>query len=198
MKEKLTRNIGLKVLSIILATILWLVITNVDDPVTSEDFFNVPVEIINKDAIASRDLIYEIIEGEAIDFTVAARRSIADDLTVSDFKVTVDFAKLSDVYAVTINITCPRYGEDVTVTEGLYQVMKVNLEELAEKPFKVNVVQKGEPSEGYYVGEKTASTIIRVSGPKSKIERIKDIVVEVDVSEVSEKFRAIEEPKALD
>ena len=198
MKEKLTRNIGLKVLSIILATILWLVITNVDDPVTTEDFFNVPVEIINKDAIASRDLVYEIIEGEAIDFTVAARRSIADDLTVSDFKVTVDFAKLSDVYAVTINIVCPRYGEDVTVTEGLYQVMKVNLEPLEEKDFKVNVVQKGEPSEGYYVGEKTASTIIRVSGPKSKIERIKDIVVEVDVSEVSEKFRTIEEPKALD
>jgi YbbR domain-containing protein len=198
MKEKLTRNIGLKVLSIILAAILWLVITNVDDPVSTEDFFNVPVEIINKDAIASRDLVYEILEGEAIDFTVAARRSIADDLTVSDFKVTADFAKLSDVYAVTINISCPRYGEDVTVTDGLYQVMTVKLEELDEKHFKVNVVQKGEAAEGYYVGEKTASTIIRVTGPKSKIERIKDIVVEVDVTGVSGTFRAIEEPKALD
>jgi len=198
MKEKLTRNIGLKVLSIILAAILWLVITNADDPVSTEDFFNVPVEIINKDAIASRDLIYDIIEGEAIDFTVAARRSIADELTVSDFKVTADFAKLSDVYAVTINISCPRYGEDVTVTDGLYQVMKVNLEQLSEKHFKVNVVQKGKAAEGYYVSEKTASTIIRVSGPKSKIESIKDIVVEVDVSEVTEPFRAIEEPKALD
>jgi YbbR domain-containing protein len=198
MKEKLTRNIGLKVLSVILAAILWLVITNVDDPVKSEDFTNVPVEILNEDAIASLDQVYEIIEGETIDFTVAARRSIADNLTTSDFKVTADFAKLSDVNAVTINITCPRYGDDVTVTDGLYQVMKVNKEDLAEKHFKVNVIQKGEPAEGYYVAEKTANTILRVSGPKSKIERIKDVIVEVDVTEISGSFRTTEEPKALD
>jgi YbbR domain-containing protein len=198
MKEKLTRNIGLKVLSVILAAILWLVITNVDDPVKSEDFTNVTVEILNEDAIASLGQVYEIIEGETVDFTVAARRSIADNLTSSDFKVTADFAKLSDVNAVTINITCPRYGDDVTVTDGLYQVMKVNKEDLAEKHFKVNVIQKGEPAEGYYVAEKTANTILRVSGPKSKIERIKEVIVEVDVTEISGSFRTPEEPKALD
>ncbi|MDF2941399.1 MAG: hypothetical protein K0S01_257 [Herbinix sp.] len=198
MKEKLTRNIGLKVLSIILAAILWLVITNVDDPVKTKDFTNVTVDILNESAITSLDQVYEVIEGGTIDFTVAARRSIADNLSTSDFKVTADFAKLSDVYAVTINISCPRYADDVTVTDGLYQVMKVNLEDLDEKHFKVNVVQKGEPAEGYYVAEKTANTILRVSGPKSKIERIKEIIAEVDVTDISGTFRTTEEPKALD
>lgn len=198
MKEKLTRNIGLKILSIILAVILWLVITNVDDPVTTHPFYNIPVEILNEDAIASLGQVYDILEGESIDFTVAARRSIADKLTSSDFEITADFSKLSDVNAVTINISCPRYGDEVTVTNGLYQVMKVNLEELAEKHFKVNVVQRGEPTKGYYVAEKTANTIIRVSGPKSKIERIAQIVVEVDVTDVAGSFRTTEEPKALD
>jgi len=198
MKEKLTRNIGLKVLSVILAAILWLVITNVDDPVMTEDFTNVTVEILHEDAITSLDQVYEVLEGETIDFTVAARRSIADNLTSSDFRVTADFEKLSDVYAVTINISCPRYADDVTVTDGLYQVMKVNLEELEEKHYKVNVVQKGEPAEGYYIAEKAANTILRVSGPKSKMERIKDVIVEVDVTEISGSFRTTEEPKALD
>ncbi|MBB2181916.1 hypothetical protein H0486_03385 [Lachnospiraceae bacterium MD1] len=198
MKEKLTKNIGLKILSVILAAIMWLVITNVDDPVVPVDFRNVPVTILNEEEIAYLDQVYEIVEGETIDFTVAARRTIADNLAVSDFKVTADFAKLSDVNAVTINISCPRYGDDVTVIDGLYQVMKINREELVEKHFKVNVVLKGEPAEGYFIGEKTASTILRVSGPKSKIERIKDIVVEVDVDQVSGSFRTIEEPKALD
>jgi len=198
MKEKLTRNIGLKVLSLILAAILWLVITNVDDPVTTKYFDNVPVQILNEDEITKLGQVYEIVEGKTINFTVAARRSIKDNLTVSDFKVTADFSKLSDVNAVTINIYCPRYGSEVTVTNGLYQVMKVNLEALAEKHFKVNVIQKGEPAEGYYVAEKTANTIIRVSGPKSKIERIAEIVVDVDVSDVAGSFRTSEEPKALD
>lgn len=198
MKEKLTRNIGLKVLSIILAAILWLVITNVDDPVVTKPFFDVPVKIINDTEITDRDLVYDIIEGKTIDFTVAARRSIKEKLTVSDFTVTADFSKLSEVNAVTINIYSPRYGSEVTVTEGKYQMMKVELEELAEKPFKVNVVQKGEPADGYYVAKKTAKTILKVKGPKSKIERIAQIVVEVDVSDMAESFRTPEEPKALD
>ncbi|MDD3174343.1 MAG: CdaR family protein [Herbinix sp.] len=198
MKEKLTRNIGLKILSIILAAILWLVITNVDDPITPRNFNNVPVEILNANEVTNLGQVYDILEGETIDFTAAARRTIADNLTVSDFKVTADFSKLSDVNAVTINISCPGYEDDVTITNGLYQVMKVSLEELAEKHFKVNVVQKGEPAEGYYVYEKTANTILRVSGPKSKIESIAQIVVDVDVTEVAGSFHTSEAPKALD
>jgi YbbR domain-containing protein len=198
MKEKLTRNIGLKILSIILAALLWLVITNVDDPITQKPFYNVPVEILNKSVLTDLNQVYEITEGATIDFTVAARRNITDDLTVSDFKVTADFSKLSDVNAVTIDIKCPRYGDEVTVAKGLYQVMKVDLEELTQKNFKVNVVQIGEPADGYYVAEKTASTIINVSGPKTKMERIAEIVAEVDVTGVAGSFRTNEKPKALD
>ena len=105
MKEKLTRNIGLKILSIVLAAILWLVITNIDDPIKTKNFYNVPVEILNEDAIASLNQVYDIKEGETIDFTVAARRSIIENLALSDFRVTADFSKLSDVNAVTIDIT---------------------------------------------------------------------------------------------
>ncbi len=201
MKEKLTRNIGLKILSIILAAILWLVITNVDDPITPKSFTNVPVKILNTDAIdaiSTKDMVYEIVEGATIDFTAAARRSIADNLSVSNFEVTADFTKLSDVNAVTIDIKCPRYGDDVKITEGLYQVMKINLEELINKNFKVTVVTKGEPAEGYFVGEKSASTIITVSGPKSKIERIKEVVAEVNVAGASQSYSSYEKLRAFD
>ncbi len=201
MKEKLTRNIGLKILSIILAAILWLIITNVDDPITPGHFNNVPVKILNADAIdaiSTRDMVYEIVEGATIDFKFAARRTIIDNISLSDFEVTADFAKLSDVNAVTIDIKCPRYGENVTITEGLYQVMKINLEELVSKNFKVTVVSKGEPAEGYYIGEKTASTIISVTGPKSKIERINEIVAEVNVAGASETYSSYEKLKAFD
>jgi YbbR domain-containing protein len=198
MKEKLTRNIGLKVLSIILAALLWLFITNVDDPITEVPFDNVPVKILNEAEIVSQDKVYEILEGATIDFTVAARRSIADNLVVADFEVTADFSKLSDVNAVAINITCPRYGSDVNITEGLNQVMKINPEKLKRKNFKVTVVTKGEPAEGYYVGEKSANTIVTVSGAESKIERIKEVVAEVNVSEASETFQSVERLKAYD
>jgi YbbR domain-containing protein len=102
------------------------------------------------------------------------------------------------VNAVTIDISCPSYDGDVDITSGLYQVMKVNREELAEKHFKINVEQKGEPAEGYYVYEKTVNTILRVSGPKSKIDSIAELVVDVDVTDVSGSFATKEIPKAID
>ncbi|HWT27140.1 MAG TPA: CdaR family protein [Mobilitalea sp.] len=198
MKEKLTRNIGLKVLSIVLAALLWLIITNVDDPIVPKQFRNVPVEILNENAISKLNQFYDITEGETIDFTVEARRTIADDLTVSDFDVTADFADLSVVNAVPINITS-RYGSEVVVTDGKNQTMKVSMEPKTYKDFKVDVVQKGKPAEGFYVGEKTASpNIIQVTGPKSRIDKIAEVVVDVDVTGVTGPYHTIVRPKVLD
>ncbi len=198
MKEKLTRNIGLKILSIILAALLWLVITNLENPISKKPFYNVPVQILNEAEIKKLNKIYDIKSGETINFTVSARRKITEELTAADFKVTADFSKLSELNTVSINITCPRYGNEVTVVNGNNEVMKITLEDVVEKPFKVNVVQKGEPADGYYVYQKTANTLLRVSGPKSKIDSIAQIVVEVNVSEERESFHIKERPKALD
>lgn len=199
MKKKLIRNIGLKILSVLLAALLWLVITNVDDPVVSKPFSNVSVKILNEEVIDTPNQVYEIIEGETIDFRVAARRSIIDNLTVADFNVVADFAHLSNVNSVVIDITPKRNKSEIVVTDGKYQSMIISLEELSEEDFKVNVVQKGEVTDGYYVGEKTASpNIIRVSGPKRRIEKIKEVVVEVDVTGASQSASKILKPKVLD
>lgn len=199
MKEKLTRNLGLKVLSIILAVLFWLVITNVDDPIGPRTFRNVPVQILNENVITKLGQVYDITEGETINFTIEARRTILDDLSAADFVVTADFAHLSDVNAVSINISCPRYGDKVIVTDGKNQTMKISLESISSNKFKVDVMQKGEPVEGYFVGKKTASpNQVRVSGPKSRIDKIKEIAVEVDVTGVSGSYHTVVRPKALD
>jgi len=198
MKEKLTRNIGLKILSIILAALLWLAITNLDNPIKKLPFYNVPVQILNEDVIKKLGKVYDIKEGAKIDFTVSGRRNIIDNLSKDDFSVTADFANLSKLNAVKIEISCPRYGSEVTIVKGNNEVVKIGMEDLKEKPFKVNVVQKGEPAQGYYVYQKTASTLIRVSGPKSKIDSIAQIVAEVNVSGEQESFNIREKPKALD
>ncbi len=197
MKEILTRNIGLKILSIILAVLLWLAITNLENPITTKSFRDVQIQILNEDVIAKLGKVYVIKENKTIDFTVSARRKVIEDLTQSDFSVTADFTNLTKMNAVKIEIKCLRYSNDVTFVKGNNEVMKIEMEDLIEKPFKVDVVQKGEPAKGYYVYQKTASTILRVSGPKSKIDSIARIVVEVNVSDAQDTFRIREKPKAL-
>ena len=199
MKKKLTRNIGLKILSILLAAVLWLVITNVDDPVKTKPFPNVPVKIQNESTINTPNQTYEIVEGETVSFKVAARRSILENLSAADFNVKADFSKLISGNTVLIDVICKKYGNEVVITELKPKTLTIKLEELSKKDFKVNVVQKGEVMEGYHIGEKTASpNIIRVSGPKGRIDKIKEVVTEVDVTNVSKSFNIIEEPIALD
>lgn len=202
MKEKLTRNLGVKILSVVLAALLWLIITNAENPIKTETFHDVPVTILHKTEyeykLKALNQVYRIVEGDKIDFTFSARRKIADNLTISDFKVTADLSNLSELNTVTINISCPAYGDDVTIKSSSAQVLKVEREQLAEKRFKVNVKQKGEPADGYYVYQKAANTLITVSGPVSKINQIAEIVAEVDVTGEAGSFRISKTPKALD
>lgn len=200
MKEKLTRNIGLKILSVVFAAVLWLVITNINDPISYKTFTNVPVTIKNEDMIKTDKQSYDIVEGESIDFKVAARRSIIENLSVSDFEVAADFSHLSSVNSVDITITPKRYKDEIEIVDkGDTQHMIISIEKLSSKQMKVNIVEKGKVAEGYYIGTKKASPImIEVSGPESKVDKIKQIVLEVNVDGASKPIYRLSEPIALD
>ncbi len=200
MKEKLTRNIGVKILSVILATLLWLVITNLNDPVRYSTFSDVPVTILNEGLINTSNQSYEIIEGETVDFKVAARRTIIESLSKSDFDVTADFANLSNVNAVNITITPKKYKNDIEIVDrGDTQNVKISIEELSSKEIKVSVVDKGKVGEGYYLGPRSAEpNIVRVDGPKSRVDKIRQLIVEANVEGATSKINRILKPTALD
>lgn len=200
MKERLTRNIGVKILSVLLAILLWLVITNVNDPVQYKTFSDVPVTILNESLVKTKTQSYEILEGEKIDFKVAARRSIIENLSIKDFNVTADFANLSHVNSVDIMITPRRNKNDIEIVDrGDIRTVKISIEELSSKEFKVSVLDKGKVGEGYYLGPRSADPgIIQVDGPKSRVDKIKQIVVEADVEGATRRVERVLKPIALD
>lgn len=194
----MTRNIGLKILSILLAALLWLVITNVNDPVRY-DTFTVPVTILNEELVKTKTQSYEIQKGETIEFKVSARRSILESLRESDFEATADFKNLSKFNSVEINVTPKRFENDVTVDTGKDAYLNISIEELSEREIKINVVEKGKVGEGYYIGSKTARpNMIWVDGPKSRVDKIKQVIVEADVEGATRKVTRLLRPKALD
>ncbi len=188
MKKRLTRNLSLKILSLLVAFLVWVVILNVEDPVDTQTFYDIPVTKINENALAQVDKVYDVVSGNAVDVKVKAKRSIIESLEVSDFQAVADLSKLSIVGAVPIDVALPEYGDNVEI-EKENHTMQVNLENLETKQFKIDVVTIGTVAEGYYIKEKTASpNIIQVSGAESVINKIKEVVVEVNVADVRESF----------
>lgn len=198
MKERLTRNTGLKILSLLVAFLVWVVILNVDDPVIPKTFRDIPVTTINENVLVQKDKVYEVVSGDTVDVQVKAKRSVMETLDNSDFQAIADLSKLSLVYAVPIDVSVPGYGDRVEIVKENY-TMQVSLENLEEKQLKINVVTSGTVAEGYYIKEKTTSpNIIKVSGAESVIDKVNEVVVEVNVNNERESFKKTALPKVYD
>ncbi|WP_313132957.1 CdaR family protein [Anaerocolumna sp.] len=188
MKEKLTRNIGLKILSLALAFLIWVVILNVDDPAITKTIEDVPVTRINENSIISKDKIYDVVSGDTVDVKVKGKRSIIEKLGKEDFRAIADLSKLSITYAVPIDVSLPRYPE-VEINQKV-MTMEGILENRITEQFRVDVVEKGAVAQGYYISAKTARpNMIQVSGSESVIKKINEVVVEVNVTNRDESFK---------
>ncbi|MBP3578426.1 MAG: hypothetical protein J6K15_09975 [Lachnospiraceae bacterium] len=187
MKEKVTHNFGLKLLSVALAALLWLVVINSQDPVETATFEDIPVTIINEASLVARDKIPEVVEGDTISVVVEARRSVCEKLTRDDIIAVADFEKISVTDAVPIEVSVTSsYARDVEIVRGLNQVMKLRLEDSITKDFRVKISTTGQTKDGYVIGDMVASpNMISITGSSTQISKIKEVVLMVDVDGIS-------------
>lgn len=200
MKQVLTRNVGLKILSLFLAVLSWVVIMNIDDPYITKTIDDIPVNILNENAVEENNKMYEIDSGDTATIKVKGKRSIVDGLKAEDFNAIADFKQMSMTYAVPIQISLKessRLSEyDVEILKQT-EMMTLSLEDADVQTFRINVVTIGEVPEGYYIAETIATpNLIEISGSKKQISKIKEITVEVDVSGRTESFEYPAKPVA--
>ncbi len=198
MKNKLTYNLGLKLISLVAAIIIWLIIIYTYDPVDTADF-TLEVTILNEDAITSLNKVYEVIEGQTVTIRVKGNTTQVNSLKASDFRATADISKLSPTYHASIDVVCTKTNNVEISFLGKVKMLAIRLEDVAEKQFKVTVVPEGTPAEGYYAGVSTTKpNLIQVSGAESAVERISQVCVAVDVADATETFTAETIPRAYD
>lgn len=186
-KSIFMNNFLYKLLSLGIAVMIWLIIINVADPVTTCNFSGLEVNIINQSAITSINQVYEVVEGQTVDFTVRGKTSVIKNLNISDFSASADLSKLSPVFAADIVVKCDK-AENIEINTK-NRMLIVKLEDVATKNMQVTVDTIGEVADGYYVDDfEVKPNIITVSGGKSKIERIDSVKVDVDVSGAKKNF----------
>ena len=200
MKQTLMKNFGLKVISLLLAIISWIVIINIQDPVETGKFTDIPVQIINEEMVQEKDKIPVTIEGDKVDVVVEARRSILDNLSEADFQAIADFSKISFMEAVPIEITLPNYSEEeVAIIRGNDQMMKLILDNYVTKSFNFEIRMEGEAAEGYIAGEAVVSpNVIQISGAETVVSKINEVALDVMLKEDYSDFVAEAKPQIYD
>lgn len=185
MKNKLLQNWGLKLCSFLIAAILWLIVTNINDPVGTFRVYNVPVVIQNADLITNSGQVYEVLDHtDVIDVvTIQAKRSIIDSLDESNIIAVADMNELTNLNTIAIKLSTNKYNDKLESIRGNIDNVKLNIEDEKTKTLPLRTVTIGTVKEGYMVGDiTTEQNLIEISGPESVVSQVKRATVTVNVS----------------
>ena len=187
MKRKWTRNLSLKLLSLVVAFLIWILIDNIDNPTRSRLFRDVQIQVINGESVAEIDKVYDIVSEESVVLKVTERRSVLDGLTQNDFTVTADMENLNEMNTVPLSVVCSDPSVSWDEIEVVPSSMKVQLEQRKQSEFVVNVSVVGQPEKGFEVGrtEIVQGKTVQIAGPESMLNRIGQVVASVNVTHIS-------------
>lgn len=190
MKKILTNNIGLKLLSLLFAIVLWLVVVNIDDPKVTRTIQGIPVTILDEEVITDNNQIYTVVSGKEVSITVSGPRSLVDKMTKDYFIAEAPFSEKSNVDAVPIYVSFrnSKYDKDCEITQKTMS-MRLNIEPIVNKDFEIDISHSGELSSSYYLGKETITPLtVNVSAPETLINQIEYVQVEPDLSSRTSDF----------
>ncbi len=186
MGKKLTNNLALKIGSVLFAGILWLLVTNINNPSTPIYFTNVPVQIINSNLITSQGKMFEVLDDtDVIDsVTLMVPRSLTDSMSSEDNIVAIaDMNNLTNLNTIHIEISTRRNQNSVSSISTSNDILKLNIEDKKNISIPLTTSTSGSLPEEYIVGAVTPDqNLVRVSGPESVVSQIKTAEVNVNVT----------------
>lgn len=200
MKEKLTHNLGLKILSVVLAALLWLMVVQIGDP-QDVDYFDVPVNLVNTELLEKQNKVFEVLDdSDDVRVTIRAPRSVLRQLRASDIVAEADVSKLTDINTVAITYRITNVSEDsIKSVSGDREVVRLNVENRSSKYVNLLCETSGEVAEGYIVaGVSTDQNRIEVSGPESVVDQVKNARVTMGVTDATGNLTANLEIKLYD
>ena len=91
-------NIGLKLISVVIAIVIWYVVVDIDDPVETNTYM-VKITVANEAFIASGKEMYHIDDAnKTVGVYIRAHRSTLRNISEEDITVTADFTQIVDLY----------------------------------------------------------------------------------------------------
>jgi YbbR domain-containing protein len=187
-KPKILDNLGLRIGALVAAVIIWLIITNVNDPITYLQFYNVPVKLTNTNLITDAGDVYMILDDSDVIpvVTVTAPRSIIDSLGEENIIATADVKNLSSLNTISISLSTNKYYNKIESISGSIDTVRLSVEKKASAHFTLKVNVTGTPASGYVQSDVTAEqNQIRLSGPESVVKAISTAEATVDVTGAS-------------
>ena len=190
MNKKIANNLSLKILSVAIAILIWLLVVNADNPIGTKSFVIGDVQLLNEAYLdADGKMCMQDDKQESIRVTIKTNRKTLDRITASDIKAVADLQQAvslnTDPVMVPITVSCDKVLPDnIEVTP---QNLSIHIEDKDTQEFVVNVTTNNtKPDKGYEVGTLTSNPEkLKITGPTSLINKIDKVNASVDVDGAS-------------
>ena len=200
-RPKIFENIGLKLFALAFAIVLWLLVTNINDPVSRMTISNVQVRLLNTDLITKQGDVYSVLDDSDVVpvVTVTAKRSIIDALDKDDIAATADVNDLSSLDTVEIRFSSYKFNNEIDSIEGSTENVKLSIEKKLTSTFTLKTATAGKLASGYELGSVTPEqNQVRVSGPQSVVSSISEATATVDISGATGSISTYSDIRLLD
>jgi len=170
------RDLGLKLLSVALAVLLWFQATALTGVPLPQAVRDVPVQCHN----LGQGLV--MLSGPAtVVVTVRGRAGVMQRLTRDDFAAYVDLSNAGvgvGVFPVTVE-----GPENVSITQVSPQSVSLEIDAWDNRQVPVQVYAVGSPAADHAMkGQSTRPTDLYVEGPRSSVQLVSRVVARVDIS----------------
>ena len=186
MKKTIFNNLGLKIVAVFIAFLIWLMVVNGDDPEKPYYFKNITVTTINEESFLEKNKVYAVKDdSNIVTVRVKVRRSVWAKLSAEDFTVIADLSYMTFMDTIPLKVVCNNTSVSIPA-ENLScepSSLKITVENKEEKTFMVSVATSGQPATGYEVGSERVlqGESIIVEGPSSLIKIIDKVRAPVSV-----------------
>ena len=195
----LKNNLALKLFSVGLALLLWLIVFNVSNP-EQKGSRTVELKILNQDAFSADNKTWEI-DRNTVTVSYTVRSNMSSSVQASDFNAYIDLNDYSITGSVPVYVEL-KNSENSGIIQDIVakpSVVRVNVEDLQIKKFTLTTNRRGKEKEGYVVSSIHAEPeTIYATGPESSIGRISSIGILINVDGLSENTGGKEKPVFYD
>lgn len=200
--DKLMGNIFLKIIAVVVAFLIWLLVTNTNNPIKTQLFTNVPINVVNKDSIADIGKVVELEGSGTVTLKVTEKRSVLERLsrTGTDFYVEADMENINEMNTVPLTVTCSNSLVTWDEIEISPSSLKVTLEDKVEQAFVVSVSTSGTAMNGFEVGntEILQGKNIYIAGPESVMKIINQVVAPISLTGLNNDMTLASTLKVID
>lgn len=195
-QEMLMKDLGWKLLSIGIATIMWFMVININQPVDTRTYSKY-ITLENMKALTDRGLTVknaEEIAATKVNIKIKAQRTSLDRLNQANdwLQVSVDLSALStamdgDTVSLPVNVEMLGGYSGYTIVSKAPADIEVNVERVASKELPVEIILNGELSkDSLYSAPVLSANTVLVKGPASAVERVKAVRGVINAQDVQD------------